>query len=315
MSKKGVIIVNLGTPDKPETKEVRAYLKRFLGDKRVIDTNRFIWLPVLHGIILRTRPKKSAALYQQVWQEAGSPLLIYTKSQAEQLQARFPDHVVRYAMSYSRPLIPEVLKEMQDLGVTDLTIIPLYPQYSTTTTAPIFDEVAKFYLKAEVIPSLHFIQSFYDEPLYIEALANQIKQALAEKTVDKIVFSYHGVPVSYIAKGDHYLEHCQQTTQAVMEQVGDVPFISTFQSKFGPAEWLTPATDQTLKDLPKQGTKNILIITPGFVSDCLETIEEIEKENYGYFMENGGEHFHYIHPFNDDPIFVDILEHLIKKKQ
>ncbi|WP_207695603.1 ferrochelatase [Enterococcus sp. DIV0212c] len=313
MSKKGIIIVNLGTPDKPETKEVRAYLKRFLGDKRVIDTNRLIWLPVLHGIILRTRPKKSAALYQKVWQEAGSPLLIYTQSQTEQLQERFPDHIVRYAMSYSKPLIPEVLKEMHDLGVTDLTIIPLYPQYSTTTTAPIFDEVAKFYLKAEAIPSLHFIQSFYDEPLYIEALANQIKQALAEKEFDKIVFSYHGIPVSYVEKGDHYLEHCEQTTQAVMKQVGDVPFISTFQSKFGPAEWLTPATDQTLKELPKQGGKNILIITPGFVSDCLETVEEIEKENYGYFMENGGEHFHYIHPFNADPIFVDILEKIIQK--
>ncbi|EOL43477.1 ferrochelatase [Enterococcus caccae] len=313
MSKKGIILVNLGTPDKPETKEVRAYLKRFLGDKRVIDTNRLIWLPVLHGIILRTRPKKSAALYQQIWQEAGSPLLIYTQSQTEQLQERFPDHIVRYAMSYSKPLIPEVLKEMHDLGVTDLTIIPLYPQYSTTTTAPIFDEVAKFYLKAEAIPSLHFIQSFYDEPLYIEALANQIKQALAEKEFDKIVFSYHGIPVSYVEKGDHYLEHCEQTTQAVMKQVGDVPFISTFQSKFGPAEWLTPATDQTLKELPKQGDKNILIITPGFVSDCLETVEEIEKENYGYFMENGGEHFHYIHPFNADPIFVDILEKIIQK--
>lgn len=314
MFKKGIILVNLGTPDKPETKEVRAYLKRFLGDKRVIDTNRLIWLPVLHGIILRTRPKKSAALYQQIWQEAGSPLLIYTQSQTKQLQARFPDQVVRYAMSYSSPLIPEVLQEMHDLGVTDLTIIPLYPQYSTTTTAPIFDEVAKFYLKAEAIPSLHFIQSFYDEPLYIEALANQIKQALTERKIDKIVFSYHGIPVSYVEKGDHYLEHCQQTTQIVMEQVGDVSHISTFQSKFGPAEWLTPATDQTLKELPKQGAKNILILTPGFVSDCLETIEEIEKENYGYFMENGGEHFHYIHPFNADPIFIDILEQLINKK-
>ncbi|GGC79176.1 ferrochelatase [Enterococcus wangshanyuanii] len=313
MSKKGILIVNLGTPDKPETKEVRAYLKRFLGDHRVIDTNRCIWLPVLHGIILRTRPKKSAALYRQIWQDSGSPLLIYTKAQAEQLQQKFPDQVVRYAMSYSQPLIPEVLKEMHDLGVTDLTIIPLYPQYSRTTTAPIFDEVAKFYLKAEVIPTVHFIQSFYDEPLYIEALAQQINQILSEKKIDKIVFSYHGVPVSYIAKGDHYLEHCQQTTQAVMEKVGDHPFISTFQSKFGPAEWLTPATDQTLKDLPKQGDKSILIITPGFVSDCLETIEEIEQENYSYFMDNGGKEFHYIHPFNDDPIFVDILAKLIEK--
>ncbi|EOH98794.1 ferrochelatase [Enterococcus moraviensis ATCC BAA-383] len=312
MSKKGIMIVNLGTPDKPETKEVRAYLKRFLGDKRVIDTNRFIWLPILHGIILRTRPKKSAALYQKIWEEAGSPLLIYTKSQAEQLQARFPDQVVRYAMSYSKPLIPEVLQEMHTLGVTDLTVIPLYPQYSTTTTAPIFDEVAKFYLNAEAIPSLHFIQSFYDEPLYIDALANQIKQALSEKKVDKIIFSYHGIPVSYVKKGDPYLEHCQQTTQAVMDRVGDVPFISTFQSKFGPAEWLTPATDQTLKELPKTGVKNILILTPGFVSDCLETVEEIEKENCGYFIENGGDYFRYIHPFNEDPELIDILEKIVQ---
>lgn len=312
MGKKGILIVNLGTPDKPETKEVRAYLKRFLGDKRVIDTPRMIWLPVLHGIILRTRPKKSAELYKSIWREEGSPLLIYTKAQAEQLQARFPESVVRYAMSYSKPFIPEALAEMNDLGVTDLTIIPLYPQYSTTTTAPIYDEVAKFYLKAERIPTIHFIQSFHEQPLYIEGLATQIKQALAEHPCDKLVFSYHGIPVSYVTKGDHYPEHCTATTEAVMQLVGDVPYIQTFQSKFGPAEWLTPATDQTLKELPQQGSENILIITPGFTSDCLETIEEIEEENRGYFMESGGKNFHYIHPFNDDPVLVDILAEVVK---
>ncbi|MEG1047873.1 ferrochelatase [Carnobacterium maltaromaticum] len=314
--KKGILLANLGTPDKPEKKEVRAFLKLFLADKRVIDTPRYIWLPILHGIILNTRPKKSAKLYKEIWRPEGSPLLIYTKEQTRQLQERFPDVVVRFGMSYSHPSIVTSLTEMDDLGVTDLTIIPLYPQYSTTTTASIYDAVATYYLKKENIPSLHFIREFTEHPLYIDLLVDQIKTELAKHPVDHLLFSYHGIPVSYAEKGDPYPEQCAATTKAVMAKLKQkIAYSETYQSKFGPAEWLTPATDATLKRLPiDEGVKKIMVITPGFVSDCLETIEEIESENRGYFMENGGEEFYYIHPFNEDPRFVDLLAQLVSDK-
>lgn len=313
--KKGILIANLGTPDKPEKKEVRAFLKRFLGDSRVIDTPRWLWLPLLHGIILNTRPKKSALLYKEIWREAGSPLLIYTKAQAELLKNLVPNQVVRFAMSYSHPDIPSVLAEMEAEGVTDLTVIPLYPQYSTTTTASIYDSIAKYYLNSQKIPTIHFVSDYSDHPLYIQLVASQIKEALKEHEIDQLLFSYHGIPVSYVEKGDDYPIKCQQTTKAVMQLVGEIPYIETYQSKFGPSEWLTPATDATLKALPSKGIKRVMVITPGFVSDCLETIEEIESENYGYFMENGGIEFYYIHPFNEDPRFAELVKTLAVEQQ
>ena len=312
MKKQGILLVNIGTPDKPETKEVKEYLKHFLGDRRVIDMPRWKWLPILHGIILNTRPKKSAELYRSIWQEEGSPLLIYTKSQTEQLQELLPEYSVKYGMAYSHPTIPESLKAFELEGVDEITVIPLFPQYSTTTTAAVHDEVFRHYLTSENIPKLHLLREFTEHPMYIELLRKQITENIEKFQPELLVFSYHGLPVSYIEKGDPYKEQCRKTTEAVFDGFDiEVPYQVTYQSKFGKDEWLTPALDQTLKDLPKKGVKKVLIITPGFVSDCIETLEEIEGENREYFMESGGVEFNYIHPFNDDPEFIHLLKDLI----
>lgn len=312
MRKKGILLANIGTPDKPEPKEVKEYLALFLGDKRVIDKPRWQWLPILHGIILNTRPKKSAALYKSIWLEDGSPLLIHTKAQTEQLQKRLSDDSVKFGMAYSHPLISTSLKEFEEEGIEDVTIIPLYPQYSTTTTAAINDAVFKHYLKQENMPSLHMVREFTDHPLYIELLRKQIKHGIDTYKPELLVLSYHGIPVSYVEKGDPYQSHCERTTEAIFDDFSiDVPHMQAYQSKFGPDDWLTPALDTTLKELPQKGIKNVLIITPGFVSDCVETLEEIEEENKGYFIENGGTRFHYIHPFNDNPEFVELLQALV----
>lgn len=312
MSKKGILLANIGTPDKPEAKEVKEYLKHFLGDKRVIDKPRWQWLPILHGIILNTRPKKSAELYKSIWEEEGSPLLIHTKSQTRLLQEKIPEASVKFGMAYSHPTISDSLMAFEKEGVQEITVIPLYPQYSTTTTAAIHDAVFKHYLKQENIPTLHLIREFTSHPLYIELLRKQIQKGIYRFNPDLLVFSYHGIPVSYVEKGDPYKEQCAETTSAIFDGFNiEVPYRVTYQSKFGPDEWLTPALDKTLMSLPKEGIKKVLVITPGFVSDCIETLEEIEDENRTYFMENGGEEFNYIHPFNDDPAFAELLSTLV----
>lgn len=313
MGKKGILLANIGTPDRPEPKEVRRYLKAFLGDPRVIDKPRWQWLPILHGIILNTRPKKSAELYRSIWQDEGSPLLIHTKAQTAGLQEIMPEAVVKYGMAYSEPTISQSLKAFEKEGVEEITIVPMYPQYSTSTTASIYDAVFKHYLKTENIPALNFIKDFATHPGYINLLRRQIEAGVATYKPDLLLLSYHGIPVSYVKKGDPYEEQCEATTQAVFaDWECGVPYKKVYQSKFGPDPWLTLALDQTLKDLPSQGVKNILVITPGFVADCVETIEEIEVENYGYFMESGGVEFNYIHPFNSDSDFIEVLKEIVK---
>mgnify|MGYP002409606653 CR=1 FL=1 len=314
LKQKGILLANIGTPDKPETKEVKEYLKHFLGDRRVIDKPRWQWLPILHGIILNTRPKKSAELYRSIWQEEGSPLLIHTLSQTRQLQELLPEYSVKYGMAYSHPTIPESLKEFEKEGIEEITIIPLFPQYSTTTTAAVYDTVFKHYLKEENIPKLNLIREFTSHPMYIDLLRKQITEGIAKHKPELLIFSYHGLPISYIEKGDPYLEQCAETTKAVFDGFAiDIPYQVTYQSVFGRDEWVKPPLDKTLMELPKKGTKKVLIITPGFVSDCIETLEEIEEENKGYFMENGGEEFNYIHPFNGDLEFVKLLATLVEE--
>lgn len=313
MDKKGVMIVNLGTPASPEPTDVKAFLAKFLGDKRVIKTRDLIWKPILHGVILRKRPQKSAVLYRQIWTAEGSPLLHYGRLQEQALQERLPDHVVALAMSYSDPTIREVIDRMQAEAVTDLTIIPLYPQYSGTTVGSIFDEVMGCYLKQDHIPTLHFVRSYYDHPLYIDYYAEKIKAALQKKHYDQIVFSYHGIPASYVTDGDQYPEECTSTTAAIMTQVGDYPHRQTYQSKFGKGEWLTPATDDTMKQLSQEGCQKVLILTPGFIADCLETVQEIAQENRDYFLDNGGEVFDVIPPYNGDSELTELLSALAGK--
>lgn len=309
---KGVLLINLGTPDSPTPKAVRKYLKVFLGDQRVIQMPKLIWWPLLNGIILPIRSKKSAALYQSIWTSEGSPLLTYTKKQTERLQASLPDYDVKYAMSYSNPTIAQVLSEFEAAGIMDLTIIPLYPQYSTTTTGSVYDDILKFYLKRQKQPTLRLVSDFLEIPLYAKAMGEKIQQALDKYPVDQVVLSYHGIPKSYVEKGDPYDQRCQLCTQLIMQEVTTkVDYCQTYQSKFGPNEWLQPATDETLKTLPQKGVKNVLVVTPSFVADCLETLEEIESENKNYFIENGGQNFNVVRPFNDDLVFNEILKTIV----
>ncbi len=312
--KRGVLLINLGTPDSPDPQDVKKYLKPFLSDKRIIKMPSVIWQPILNSFILTTRPKKSAALYAQIFEDGVSPLLKYARAQEANLQQLLPDTKVSIAMSYSSPAIPDAIEEMLAGGVTDLTVIPLYPQYSGTTVGSVFDDVMGFFRRSDNIIDLRFIRSFYDHPGYIAYYADKIKQALAAYTVDAVVFSYHGIPASYVKDGDRYPEECIATTRLIMEKMGiDVPHFQTFQSKFGPNEWLTPATDATLKTLPGQGIKKILIVAPGFVADCLETIEELEQENKGYFLASGGTDYHYVRPFNEERALSEIFVDLLKK--
>ena len=252
-------------------------------------------------------------MYKKIWTEKGSPLLIYTKKQAEQLQDLMPEARVYYAMAYSEPFLDEVLLQAGRDGITDLTVIPMYPQYSTTTTASIYDQVASHYMKKQDMPTLHFIKDFYREEGYINLLVQQIKDCLNRRSYDKILLSYHGIPVSYVQKGDPYQQQCEATTKALRKLLPDQDIIESYQSKFGPNEWLTPATDETLKVLARNGVRSVLVVTPGFVADCLETLEEIELENRGYFMEGGGEVFDYVHPFNDNAQFTQLLKRIAER--
>ncbi|KRL39046.1 ferrochelatase [Liquorilactobacillus uvarum] len=313
--KKGVLLINLGTPKTPTEEDVRVYLKHFLGDPRVIDMPRWKWKPILNLMILPHRPAKSAKLYQQIWSdEHGSPLQYYTEQQTKKLQNRLPDYIVKYAMSYSAPFIADVLESFELEHVDSLTIIPLYPQYSTTTVGSVVDDINHFYYKRTYIPSLHIITDFCESKVYIQALSDKIKKEYNEFKPDKVLLSYHGIPVSYVKKGDPYQERCNLTTELIMKQLDGIPYMQTFQSRFGPDEWLTPSTDTTLKELPAKGVKKVLIVSPSFVSDCLETLHELDIENREYFLESGGVEFKMLPALNDDEAFIDVLEQLITQK-
>lgn len=312
--KKGVLLINLGTPKTPTKRDVRTYLKRFLGDQRVIDMPRWQWKPILNLMILPHRPAKSAELYRKIWSEQqGSPLQYYTEQQTKKLQRRIPEYTVKYAMSYSKPFIADVLESFETEHIDALTIIPLYPQYSTTTVGSVVDDINQFYYQRARIPSLHIITDFCSTKEYIRLLSNKVKNIYTSFKPDKVIFSYHGIPVSYIAKGDPYQDRCNLTTKLIMEQLGDIPYIQTYQSRFGPAEWLTPATDATLKELPAKGNKKVLVVSPSFVSDCLETLYELDIENRAFFLENGGTEFKMLPALNDDEAFIDVLEQLVRK--
>lgn len=309
--KKGVLLVNLGTPDAPQAPAVRRYLSQFLADQRVIDMPKALWWPILHGIILRFRPRHSAALYRRIWTAQGSPLAIYTAQQVQQLQAIMPDYVVQAAMCYGQPAIATALTAFQRQGVEAITVVPMYPQYSQTTIGSVFDQVMTYYQRRPNIAELHFIRGFYQHTGYIQLLVKQLQQALQQDNYDQLLFSYHGIPQKYVAHGDPYSAECTATTQAVMALLGDYPYQQTYQSKFGPGQWLVPATITTLRQLPAQGCKKVLVITPGFVADCLETLQEIEIENKAVFLENGGQVFTYIHPLNGATGFTEVLKQIV----
>lgn len=303
--------MNLGTPKDYSKTEVRKYLKTFLSDRRVIKIHPIIWKPILNGIILNIRPKKSAKLYQKICTENGFPLLEYTEKQMENLKNICPEVEVTIGMSYSEPSIETALDTLLSKEIEELNVIPMYPQYSGTTVGSVFDSVMNYFIKSDRIVDIKFIRSFYNNPQYIGYFSKKINEALNESPIDAIVFSYHGIPMSYVKDGDNYPKECTKTTKLIMDKLGDIRYYQTYQSKFGPSEWLKPATDDTLKKLPSKGIKNILIVAPGFVVDCLETIEELEHENRNYFLENGGEVYKYVHPFNGDIEFAKLVKDII----
>lgn len=316
----GVLITNLGTPDAPNKKELKVYLNQFLSDPRVIELPKILWQIILKLVILQIRPSKSAEAYKQIWTDKGSPLLDIANRQLNKIQSSFSSKneniVFEVGMRYGNPSIPDALLKLQKKQVRRLLVLPLYPQYCAATTGSTFDEVTNVLQKWRWIPEMRFINQYFEEKNYIEALSNSIKSFWKKTSKpQKIIFSYHGIPKRYLTNGDPYHCFCLKTTRLVKEQMGlsDDEIMTTFQSRFGREEWLKPYTSETLKELPKQGIKNIHIISPGFSSDCLETLEELEEENKEYFMESGGENYHYIPCLNDHDDHIDVFVNLIKK--
>ncbi len=313
--KLGILLVNLGSPDAPTTSAVRKYLAQFLADPRVVESNRFIWWLILHGVILRIRPSRSAKSYKKVWTEDGSPLIHYTRLQTQALQKkleeRFRGHVIAdMAMTYGKPSIKSALEGLRNAGARRLLILPLYPQYSATTTAAVFDQVTSVLQGWRWLPDLRLINCYHDHPNYIEALANSIKQQWQNTPRgDLLLFSFHGIPLRYINNGDPYFCHCQKTARLVAEklELKEDEWKVVFQSRFGREKWLEPYCSQTLQQLPSTGIKSVDIICPGFSADCLETLEEICMENKELFITAGGETFNYIPCLNDNSEHINVL--------
>jgi len=314
----GVLLINLGTPDAPTPKALRRYLGEFLSDTRVIEIPMLVWKCILHGIILRRRPAKSAKLYQSVWTSEGSPLLAIGRQQEAAIQTQLGDAFsVKLGMRYGNPSIANALREFQAAGVRKIIVLPLYPQYAAPTTGSSFDAVAKELSQWRWVPELHFINNYCDDALYIDALANSVREHIASNgKPQKIVFSYHGTPKRNLELGDPYYCLCIKTTRLVAEKLGldKDDYLTSFQSRFGYAEWLKPYTDAILTELPTQGVKNIAILSPAFSADCLETLEELAVENRHTFMEAGGERYDYIAALNDRPDHIHALSELIRRR-
>ena len=312
----GVLICNLGTPESYQTKDVRKFLRQFLSDGRVIEIPKIIWWFILNGIILTLRPSKSAKLYKSVWTKEGSPLLVFSKKLIEKLKLVTNDDCeVELAMRYGNPNMEEALLSLKNKNCRKLIVLPMFPQYSGTTTGSIFDEVTRILSKWRWVPSLNFINSYHDNDYYIDALADSISTHLQKNTPQKIIFTYHGIPKRNFDLGDPYQCYCQKTTRLVAEKLNlkEDEYMTTFQSRFGPAEWLKPYTSDTMEELPKKGIKNILVVAPAFSVDCLETIEEIDEENKEIFLNSGGQNFTYVPCLNDSDGHVNFLKQLIDK--
>jgi ferrochelatase len=311
----GILLVNLGSPDAATPSAVRRYLAEFLADPRVIETNRFIWWFALHGVILRIRPPKAAKSYQKVWTENGSPLIHISKLQTlaiqKELDSRFQGQVItQLAMTYGNPSIKSGLETLRKAGVQRLLVLPLYPQYSGTTTAAVFDQITRVLQGWRQLPELRMINQYYDDPKYITALVNSIKKQWDENPRGELLlFSFHGIPLRYINNGDPYLNHCQQTADLVAEELGlqTDEWKLVFQSRFGREPWLEPYCSVTLQELPNAGIKSVDVVCPGFAADCLETMEEIQMENKDLFVEAGGKTFNYIPCLNDNDDHIDAL--------
>ena len=318
--KVGVLLVNLGTPDGTDYWSMRRYLSEFLSDPRVIEVPQPIWQLILQGPILTFRPGKSGRAYDKIWTEQGSPLLVYTRAQAEKLKARIggEDLIVDFAMNYGHPSIASKLDRLKEQGCDRICVVPLYPQYSATTTASVCDRTFKALKKMRWQPAIRTAASFCDQKSYIDALARSIAAHLEtlDFTPDRVLMSYHGIPKAYFDKGDPYHCHCHKTTRLVAEHLGWAEgfAITTFQSRFGPTEWLQPYTDKTLEALPGQGAKKVVVASPAFMSDCLETLEELAMEGRETFMESGGDAYSVVPCLNDSEDAIDVIEDIVRRE-
>lgn len=312
----GVLLVNLGTPDAPTPQAVKKFLSQFLHDHRVVDMTRWLWCPLLHGIILPVRSSKVAKLYQQVWMEEGSPLMVYSQRQAAKL-AEALNVPVELGMTYGNPSLQTGVEKLIQAGVEKVVVLPLYPQYSATTTAAVVDGLGKALNKMRVIPAYSIVRDYFDHPLYIKALAESVKKSWQKKGQgDYLLCSFHGIPKRYADSGDIYPKHCEATTAALAKELGldESQIGMSYQSRFGREEWLQPYTDKTLQKLAKQGTKKLDIITPAFSADCLETLEEISGECRDEFIDAGGEVFNFIPCLNDDDRHIEMMVQLVEHR-
>jgi protoporphyrin/coproporphyrin ferrochelatase len=312
----GVLLVNLGTPEAPTGPAVKRYLKQFLSDKRVVEIPALIWQPILRGIILNTRPKKSAKAYAKVWTDKGSPLAFFTAAQAEGLALRMTGVAdVRYAMRYGEPAIAKQLATMKADGCERILIAPLYPQYSGATTATVQDEAFRALAEMRWQPSLRTLPPYHDDPLYIDALKSSLEGSLAKLdfTPDVILTSFHGMPERTLTLGDPYHCQCRKTARLLSEAMGR-PLEVSFQSRFGRAKWLDPATDITLERLAKEGKRKLAIFAPGFSVDCLETLEELAIQGHEQFEAAGGTHYAYLPCLNDGAPGMDMLEAIVRRE-
>lgn len=319
----GVLLVNLGTPDGHDKKNMRKYLAEFLSDKRVIEWPRAIWYPILYGIVLNVRPKKSGVAYAVIWnnEKNESPLRTYSRSQSEQLAKRLSDHpdvVVDWGMRYGNPSIASRLDVLRQQGCGRIVVFPLYPQYCAATTATVNDKTFEALAKMRWMPAIRTVPAYPDEPSYIEALAVSIENHLKNLDFkpDKIIASFHGIPQSYSQKGDPYVEQCEDTMRSLRQRLGMTHdnLMLCYQSRFGPEEWLQPYTDKTIAKLASEGVKSLAIFNPGFVCDCLETLEEIAVEGQQIFYDAGGEQFSHIPCLNDSAEGMDVIETIVRRE-
>ena len=309
-TKTGILLANLGTPDAPTPEAVKRYLRQFLSDPRVVDTSPALWWPLLRGVILPLRAPRVAKLYQSIWMEDGSPLMVYSKAQQQALAQRLPNTPVALGMSYGSPSLESAVDELLASGVEHMVVLPLYPQYSCSTVAAVWDELARILARKRGIPGVSFIRDYADDSSYIDALAKSARDSFAQHgEPDLLLLSYHGIPQRYADEGDDYPQRCRDTTRELVSALGLPPekVMMTFQSRFGREPWLTPYTDETLKMLAEKGTRHIQVMCPGFAADCLETLEEIAVQNREIFLEAGGKQYEYIPALNATPEHIEMM--------
>lgn len=314
----GALLVNLGTPDAPTPAAVRRFLAEFLWDPRVVEAPRWVWWFALHGVILRIRPARSAHAYRQIWTPEGSPLLLHTRALVDGVRAALQRHLpatVVLGMTYGSPGIPAALEQLRSAGVRRLVVLPLYPQYSGTTTASVFDRVTSHLQRWRWVPDLRFIGNYHDETAYIDAIAASIREHWRTHERGHLLFSFHGVPHRYLLAGDPYHCQCQKSARLVAERLGleASAWSISFQSQVGREEWLRPYTDATLLKMAREGQRRVSVVCPGFATDCLETLEEIAIRNRALFMANGGEFYDYIPALNATDAHAELLAELIAR--